>query len=183
MRPLQLQSAVLSTELLRLDIIMMFEPKLKNIEVESNQKFYKCTVVSGLYLNCSLNYSYSIDTHSSVVAVWKADQKDSDANLLSFLLYFFISNRKDMGSNPVYSKSVNSFCSNNKLSHLSSLLQYNYLTKINHLFLFAKIFFHRNSTTPSPIHYPSYAHAQCCNIGKSTPQAKTIFLCWSISTY
>ena len=75
----------------------------------------------------------------------------------------------------MYSKSVNSFCSNNKLSHLSSLLQYNYLTKINHLFLFAKIFFHRNSTTPSPIHFPSYAHAQCRNIGKSTPQAKTIF--------
>ena len=83
-----------------------------------------------------------------------------------------------MGSNPVYSKSVNSFCSNNKLSHLSSLLQYNYLTKINHLFLFAKIFFHRNSTTPSPIHYPSYAHAQCRNIEKSTPQARTTCLCW-----
>ena len=74
-------------------------------------------------------------------------------------------------------------CNCSMLSHLSSLLQYNYLTKINHLFLFAKIFFHRNSTTPSPIHYPSYAqsHAQCRNIGKSTPQAKTIFLCYSIS--
>ena len=84
---------------------------------------------------------------------------------------------------PTLSKSLNSFCSNNKLSHLSSLLQYNCLTKIYLLFLFAKIFFHRNSSTPYPIHYPSYAHAQCRKIGKSTPQAKTIFLCWSISTY
>ena len=46
-----------------------------------------------------------------------------------FLTLLFISNRKDMGSNPVYSKSVNSVCTNKKLSYLSSLLQYNYLKK------------------------------------------------------
>ena len=46
-----------------------------------------------------------------------------------FYFYLFISNRKDMGSNPVNSKSVNSVCTNKKISHLSSLLQYNYLTK------------------------------------------------------
>ena len=124
-----------------------------------------------------------IDTHSSVVAAWHADQKNAGSNLFRFLLYFFISNWKDMGSNPVYSKSVNSVCTNKKLSHLSSLLQYNYLPNNNYLFFFAKIFFYRNSTTPSPIHYPSYAHAQCRNIEKSTPQARTTCLCWSISTY
>ena len=47
----------------------------------------------------------STETHNSVVASWNADQKDAGSNLLSFILYFFISNQKDMGSNPVYSKS------------------------------------------------------------------------------
>ena len=64
-----------------------------------------------------------------MVAVWDADQKDAGSKLFRFLLYFFISNWKDMGSNPVYSKSVNSVSTNKKLSHLSSLLQYNYLTQ------------------------------------------------------
>ena len=124
-----MQSAVLSTELLKLAIIEMLKQKLKKIKVESNQKFYKGTIVSGLDLNCSLNYLFITDTHSSMLAAWKADQKDSFSNLLSFLLYFFISNPKDMGSNPVYSKSVNSVCLKKKLSLLSSLLQCNYLTK------------------------------------------------------
>ena len=51
-------------------------------------------------LHSSLNSTY---THSSVVASWNADQKDAGSNLLSFILHFFISNRKDMVSNPVYS--------------------------------------------------------------------------------
>ena len=98
-----MQSAVLSTELLKLAISEMLKQKLKKIKVESNQKFYKGTIVSGLELNCSLNI-FITDTHSSMLAAWKADQKDSFSNLLSFLLYFFISNPKDMGSNPVYSR-------------------------------------------------------------------------------
>ena len=114
--------------------------KNKKIKVESNQKFYKCTVVSGLDLNSSLNYFYSTYTDSSVVAEWKGDQKDSGSNLLSFLLYFFISNQKDMGSNPVYSKSVNSVCINKKFSHHYSLLQYNYLTKNQSFIFLCKIF-------------------------------------------
>ena len=122
---------------------------------------------------------YSRATHSSVVAAWKGDQKGSGSNLLSFLLYFFISNQKDMGSNPVYSKSVNSVCTNKKLSHLSSLLQYNYLTKNQSFIFLCKMFSYRKSTNPSPIHYPSYAHAQCHNIEKSTPQARITCLCWS----
>ena len=90
-----------------------------------------------------------------------------------------------MGSNPGNSKSVNSVCTNKKIANLSSLLQYNYLTK-NHLVYFRKCLlqkYNSMSTTPSPIHYPSYAHTQCCNIEKRHTQAKTTCLCWSISTY
>ena len=71
-----------------------------------------------------------------------------------------------MGSNPVNSKSVNSVCTNKKISHLSSLLQYNYLTKNQSFIFFSKIFFYRNSTTLSPIHYPSYAHTDRKKSGK-----------------
>ena len=94
---MQLQSAVLSNELLKLVVTEMFDEEKK---VKSNQKFYKCTVVSELDLHSSLK---STDTHSSVVASWNADENDAGSILLSFLLYFFISNQKDMGSNPVYS--------------------------------------------------------------------------------
>ena len=38
LRPLQLQYAVQSTELLRLDVNEMFEQKFKKIKVESNRK-------------------------------------------------------------------------------------------------------------------------------------------------
>ena len=55
LRPSQLQYAVQSTELLRLNVNEMFEQKFKKIKVESNRKFYKCTVVSRLDLNSSLN--------------------------------------------------------------------------------------------------------------------------------
>ena len=73
-----------------------------------------------------------------MLAAWKADQKVSGSNLLSLLLYFFISNRKDMGLNPLYSKFVNSVCTNKKLSLLYSLLQNNYLTKNQSFFFLCK---------------------------------------------
>ena len=40
-------------------------------------------------------------TYSSVVAAWDAGQKDTGSNLLIFLTLLFISNWKDIGSNPV----------------------------------------------------------------------------------
>ena len=56
-----------------------------------------------------------------------------------------------MGSNPVYSKSVNSVCTNKKLSYLSSLLQYNYLKKSIIYFSLQKF----SSTEIVPPHPPS----------------------------
>ena len=98
-------------------------------------------------------------------------------------VFYFIFYFKSKGYG--FKSSVNSVCTIKKLSHLSSLLQYctlnYYLTKKTTFFFFAKIFSHRNSTTPSPIHYPSYAHAQCRNIEKSTPAPKLSCLCRSIS--
>ena len=134
---MKLQSVILSTEPLRLNVSKMFEQKFKQIKVESNRKFYKCIVVSGLDLNSSLNYFDSMDTHSSVVESWTKGFWFISAQFFTLL---FISNRKDMASNPVYSKSVNSVCPNKKLSHLSSLLQYNYLTKNQSFIFLCKIF-------------------------------------------
>ena len=71
------------------------------------------------------NTVHSTDTYSSVVTGWNADQKDAGSILFSFILYVFISNQRDIGSNPVNSKSVNSVSTNNKILHLSSLLQNN----------------------------------------------------------
>ena len=133
---LQLQFAILSTELLRLDAIEMFEQKIKKNKSRIKLKILQVySSIWAVFKYSSLNNSYSTDTHSSVVAARKADQKYSGSNLLSFLLYFFISNWKDLCSNPVYSKFVNSVCTNKKLSFLSSLLQYNYLTR-NQSFIF-----------------------------------------------
>ena len=98
------------------------------------------------------------------------------------VFFYFIFYFKSVGYG--FKSSVNSVCTIKKLSHLSSLL---YSTvqlsqkKIKKNIFFAKIFSHRNSTTPSPIHYPSYAHAQCRNIEKSTPAPKLSCLCRSIS--
>ena len=120
-----------------------------------------------------------------MVAAWNTEQKDAGSIVYSvcFTVTSF-SNRKEMGSNPVNSKSVNSFYRNKKISHLSSLLQYNYLhTKNKSFIFFFKIFFYVNNTTPSPNHYPSYANPQCRNIEKRSTQAKTTHLCWSISNY
>ena len=57
-----------------------------------------------------------------------------------------------MGSNPVYSKSVKSVSTNKKLSHFSSLLQYNYLTKKTIIYFSLQKF---SSTEIVPPHPPS----------------------------
>ena len=44
-----------------------------------------------------------------VVAAWNADKKNPGSNLLFILIFFFISNLKDVGSNPENSKSIK-FC-------------------------------------------------------------------------
>ena len=82
---MQLQSAVLSTELLRLVVTQIFEQQYKNIK-RIKLKIYKFTVVSRLELYSSL-FLYSIDTLSSVVAAWYADQKPEGCWFKSVQVY------------------------------------------------------------------------------------------------
>ena len=84
-----------------------------------------------------------------------------------FYFYFFISNGKDIGSNPVNGKSVNSVYTNEKISHLSSLKSTIISQKINHLFSLKK-----SCAEIVPRSMPQHR--------KSSTQAKTNRHCWSI---
>ena len=98
------------------------------IASESNQKFYKCSfwaayTVAESTVHCTVIYS-------SVVAGWNAAQKDIGSILIKslFLFFYFILEGYWFKSSE-HSKSLNSVNTNKKILHLSSLLQYNYLTK------------------------------------------------------
>ena len=58
---------------------------------------YKCSIWAG---HIAKNNKAGSVTYSSVLAAWNADQKGAGSNLLNVLLFFFISNLKDVGLNP-----------------------------------------------------------------------------------
>ena len=69
-------------------------------------------------------------TYSSVVAGWKASQKDAGSNLFRFLLLFFYFILEGYWfKSSEHSKSLNSVNTNKKILHLSALLQFYNLTK------------------------------------------------------
>ena len=102
---------------------------------------------------------HSTVTYSSVVAGWNADQKGCWFKSNQFFTFtFYFKSEEYWFKSSEHSKSVNLVNTNKKILHLSSLLQYNYLTKYQSFIFFSKI-------------------------SKRATQAKTNCLCRSISIY